>query len=168
MATPRKTMQGAPLGEKPSSSDNITLTKSELNELIANAVSAAVNAAARNTAASQPVSQARLDSNKRTRLESDFNYRLQANHRLGKEISEEETVLFSIPKIYEAYIGSIVASINGQTIKIPVDGVARRIPIRYVPIIQSYVENIDRKVATMNETANSKYGGIAELTGGAF
>ena len=75
--------------------------------------------------------------------------------------------MFAIPKIYESYVGCVTASINGQTIKIPADGVKRRIPVRFIPIIMQYLENTDKKVATMNAT-NGQYGGVTEIKGGAF
>lgn len=149
-------------------SDEIKLTKSELNELIANAVSAAVRAVSVNqpTAPKAVVDDRNIPA--RTRLEQDFNDKMIANNYLATIIDHEETEWFAIPKIYEQYIGSVTASVNGQTIKIPADGVKRRIPVRYIPIIMAYVENIDKKVATMNATSANQYGGIAELPVGAF
>ena len=167
-ATPRR-VQGAELPKAPSDSDEIKLTKAELNALIANAVSAAVRATAENTPALQPTRS--IDdrfSAPRTRLETDFNNRMSANNHLAKIIDNEATEWFAIPKIYEQYIGSVTASVNGQTIKIPADGVKRRVPVRYIPIIMAYVENVDKKVATMNATLADRYGGVAELKGGAF
>lgn len=166
-ATTRRNVQGAPLGHAPSDSDEIKLTKAELNALIANAVSAAVTAANANVAPAINVKDERFSA-PRTRLEQDFNNRMRENNHLAKIIDREETEWFAIPKIYEQYIGSVTASVNGQTIKIPADGVRRKIPVRYIPIIMAYVENIDKKVATMNATMADKYGGIAELPVGAF
>lgn len=166
-ATTRRNVQGAALGQVPSDSDEIKLTKAELNALIANAVSAAVTAANANVPQQQPVLSEKFSA-PRTRLEQDFNRRMRDNNHLAKIIDHEETEYFAIPKIYEQYIGSVVASVNGQTIKIPADGVKRPIPVRYIPIIMAYVENIDKKVATMNATAADQYGGIAQLPGGAF
>lgn len=167
--TTRRNVQGASLGKAPSDSDVVQLTKADLNALIASAVSAAVNASS-NIKSNAPVSQDVNDrfSGPRVRLEQDFNERMRINNRFAQQVDNEPTEYFSIPKIYEKYIGSVVASVNGQTIKIPVDGVKRRIPVRYIPVIMAYVENIDRKVATMNETAADQYGGVAEIKGGAF
>lgn len=168
-ATNRRVVQGAELNRAPSDSDEIRLTKAELNALISNAVSAAVRATAQNAPAPQPTRS--IDdrfSAPRTRLETDFNRRMLANNHLAKIIDNEETEWFAIPKIYEQYIGSVTASVNGQSIKIPADGVKRKIPVRYIPIIMAYVENVDKKVATMNATLADQYGGVAELKGGAF
>lgn len=165
-ATTRRNVQGAQLGHVPSDSDEIKLTKAELNALIANAVSAAVTAA--NANVPQPTHNIEKFSAPRTRLEQDFNNRMRENNHLAKIIDHEETEWFAIPKIYEQYIGSVTASVNGQTIKIPADGVRRKIPVRYIPIIMAYVENVDKKVATMNATRADQYGGVAELPVGAF
>lgn len=166
-ATRRVQTAGAPLNAAPSDQDEIRLSKAELNALIANAVSAAVGAASQIT----PQPAQHIDdkfSAPRTKLEQDFNRRMQENNHLARIIEHEEKEWFSIPKIYEQYIGSVTACINGQTIKIPADGVKRLIPSRYIAVIMPYVENIDKKVATMHATAADQYGGIAELKGGAF
>ena len=158
--------KGAPLNRVPSDQDVVTLTQAQLNQMISNAVTAAITAAS-----VQQQNHARQEETRtmssRTRLEVDFNNRLLENNHLAKIIDEEETEMFAIPKIYESYVGCVTASINGQTIKIPADGVKRRIPVRFIPIIMQYLENTDKKVATMNAT-NGQYGGVTEIKGGAF
>ena len=146
----------------------VVLTSTELNALIASAVQSALA----NAAAVQPQVRSNTTSDKefapRIKLEEDFNKRLIENDRLGMMIAQEETVLYSIPQIYNQYVGSVTASINGHTIKIPADGVARAIPKRFVPILDKYIRNIDRKVAAMNATNLLERGGIAELPQGSI
>lgn len=155
------------LAEKEES--KIVLTSTELNALIASAVQTAL-ANANVVQQAQPKSDVMVDRDTapRIRLEQDFNKRLLDNDRLGVIISQEETVMYSIPQIYEQYVGSVTASINGHTIKIPADGVARSIPKRFVPVLDKYIRNIDRKVAAMNATNLLERGGIAELPQGSI
>lgn len=160
---PRK---GAPLNREPSDQDLVTLTQAQLNQMITNAVTAAITAASvqqKNTN-TQSVNR---EVSPRTKLEIDFNNRMLENNYLAKIIDNEECEMFAIPKIYESYVGSVTASVNGQSIKIPADGVKRKVPVRYIPIINKYLENVDKKVATMNAT-NGQFGGVSEIKGGAF
>lgn len=158
--------KGTPLAKEASDQDAVTLTQAQLNQMITNAVTAAITAAAVQQQNQVKAEEHRMAS-PRTQLELDFNRRLLANNDLARIISNEETEWFAIPKIYEPFIGSVTASINGQTIKIPADGVKRRVPVRYIPIIMQYLENTDKKVATMNATSG-QYGGVSEIKGGAF
>lgn len=144
----------------------VQLTESQLNSMIASAVSAAVQAAPAVASAGQPVAQSSGTVTK-IQLEEDFKRRMKNNNDLAVRITQEETVMFAIPQIYGQYTGEVIASVNGQTIKIPADGVERRIPKRYVPIIKQYLANIDAKVAAMEASAG-QYGGIAQLEGGAL
>lgn len=143
----------------------IQLTESQLNNMIASAVSAAIQAAP--AAPATPVVQPNSGNATKIQLEEDFKKRMKNNNDLAVRITKEETVLFAIPQIYGQYTGEVIASINGQTIKIPADGVERRIPKRYVPIIKQYLANIDAKVAAMEASAG-QYGGVAQLEGGAL
>ena len=143
----------------------IQLTESQLNNMIASAVSAAIQAAP--AAPANPVVQPNSGNVTKIQLEEDFKKRMKNNNDLAVRITKEETVLFAIPQIYGQYTGEVIASVNGQTIKIPADGVERRIPKRYVPIIKQYLANIDAKVAAMEASAG-QYGGVAQLEGGAL
>lgn len=148
--------------------DKVVLTYEQLNNLISNAVNTAVNAASANVAAPrQEVNYNGVNINARSMIETDFNRKMIANNQLGIRISHEPTVAYAIPQVYQQYVPSVVVSVNGQTIKIPADGIKRQIPIRYIPIIEMYIDNIDKKVATMQAT-QSQYGGIAEIKGGAL
>jgi len=149
----------------PEKDEVIQLTESQLQTMIASAVSAALQAAPARTA-SQTVVKA-SDTPSRIKIEEDFNRKMMENNNLAVRISQEETVLYAIPQIYGQYTGEVIASVNGQTIKIPADGVQRRIPKRYVPIIAQYLANIDAKVAAMQATTG-QYGGVAQLEGGAL
>lgn len=144
----------------------VTLTETQLNNMIASAVSAAIQAA---PAASQTTQVVKPESGTATKiqLEENFKQKMKNNNDLAVRITKEETVLYAIPQIYGQYTGEVIASVNGQTIKIPADGVQRRIPKRYVPIINQYLANIDAKVAAMNASAG-QYGGVAQLEGGAL
>lgn len=143
----------------------IQLTESQLQTMIASAVSAAIQAAPAKAQTHTVVNTA--DTPSRIRIEEDFNRKMMDNNDLAVRISHEETVLYAIPQIYGQYTGEVIASVNGQTIKIPADGVQRRIPKRYVPIIAQYLKNIDAKVAAMQATTG-QYGGVAQLEGGAL
>lgn len=157
--------KGAPLNREPSDQDVVTLTQAQLNQMITNAVTAAITAASVQQQHKERAEEQRFSS-PRTKLEIDFNNRILANNDLARMIANEETEWFAIPKIYEPFIGSVTASVNGQTIKIPADGVKRLVPVRYIPIIMQYLENTDKKVATMNATSG-QYGGVSEIKGGA-
>lgn len=162
--TQRRTGAGLNPSQPVEDNNTISMTKDELNAMIASAVAAAVNAAGMSPA--RPVSPAPT-RNRTMELETDFNNRMKANDGLGMYLNNEEKVEFSIPQIYQQYVPTITASINGQTIKIPADGVKRAIPKSYIPIIQQYLENVDNKVAAMQAT-QGQYGGIAEIKGGAL
>ena len=149
----------------PEKDTTIQLTESQLQTMIASAVSAAIQAAPARAQSNTVVSTA--DTPSRIKIEEDFNRKMMDNNDLAVRISHEETVLFAIPQIYGQYTGEVIASVNGQTIKIPADGVQRRIPKRYVPIIAQYLKNIDAKVAAMQATTG-QYGGVAQLEGGAL
>ena len=161
---PRSNSNGLPEKEE----SKVVLTSNELNALIASAVQAALA----NANVVQPQSRGDVTTDKdlapRIKLEEDFNRRLLDNDRLGVMITQEERVLYAIPQIYGQYVGSVTASINGHTIKIPADGVGRYIPKRFVPILDKYIKNIDRKVAAMNATNLLERGGIAELPQGSI
>ena len=88
----------AGLAEKEES--KIVLTSTELNALIASAVQTAL-ANANVVQQAQPKSDVMVDRDTapRIRLEQDFNKRLLDNDRLGVIISQEETVMYSIPRI---------------------------------------------------------------------
>ena len=149
----------------PEKDEVIQLTESQLQTMIASAVSAALQAAPAKATSQTVVTQGNTPS--RIKIEEDFNRRMMENNNLAVRISQEETVLYAIPQIYGQYTGEVIASVNGQTIKIPADGVQRRIPKRYVPIIAQYLANIDAKVAAMHATTG-QYGGVAQLEGGAL
>jgi hypothetical protein len=149
----------------PEKDEVIQLTESQLQTMIASAVSAALQAAPAKAASQTVVTQSNTPS--RIKIEEDFNRKMMENNNLAVRISQEETVLYAIPQIYGQYTGEVIASVNGQTIKIPADGVQRRIPKRYVPIIAQYLANIDAKVAAMQATTG-QYGGVAQLEGGAL
>ena len=154
------------LSDFPEKEEVIQLTESQLQTMIASAVSAAIQAAPAR-AASQTVVTSSNNTPSSIKIEEDFNRKMMENNNLAVRISQEETVLYAIPQIYGQYTGEVIASVNGQTIKIPADGVQRRIPKRYVPIIAQYLANIDAKVAAMQATTG-QYGGVAQLEGGAL
>lgn len=154
------------LSDLPEKEEVIQLTESQLQTMIASAVSAAIQAAPAR-ATSQTVVTSNSNTPSRIKIEEDFNRKMMENNNLAVRISQEETVLYAIPQIYGQYTGEVIASVNGQTIKIPADGVQRRIPKRYVPIIAQYLANIDAKVAAMQATTG-QYGGVAQLEGGAL
>lgn len=149
----------------PEKDEVIQLTESQLQTMIASAVSAALQAAPAKATSQTVVTSGNTPS--RIKIEEDFNRKMMENNNLAVRISQEETVLYAIPQIYGQYTGEVIASVNGQTIKIPADGVQRRIPKRYVPIIAQYLANIDAKVAAMQATTG-QYGGVAQLEGGAL
>lgn len=146
----------------------IQLTESQLKGVVAAAVESAIKAAPNSTQVIQhtPIE---MDRPKRIRLEEDFNNRYRDNEHLAVIISREEKVDYRIPQIYEQYVNSVTVAINGQSIKIPADGVTRRIPKRFVPIIEQYLANVDAKVSAMNAVNSvGQYGGVAELDGGSL
>lgn len=57
--------------------------------------------------------------------------------------------LYAIPKIYKEYQPSFTVSINGCTIKVPADGVPRKIHNRYIDIIEQRLRHLDEKIESM-------------------
>lgn len=117
-----------------------TVNLSDLAKAIVDATSAQKQA----NSASSVVVEMNSQLQAKAQKQIEFNKRLINDLARGINCS-----MYSIPTIYREYQPSFIVAINGNTIKVPADGVARLIHNRFITIIEARLRRLDYKIESM-------------------
>lgn len=136
---------------------NITLSQDQLESLVGTAVSAAIGAVPQMNQGNQD----RFDGTMASTVDTaramravDFNKKLSQN--------KKDMVKVRIELIYREYIGkSVTVSVNGNTIKIPVDGQFYMISKAHNHQLQKKLNGVNRNIQRSNGEAPSGIAGIS-------
>lgn len=131
----------------------ITFTPEQLNELIAGAVGAAVKAA---PGAVQPAKVAEVQSNIANQVTRRINKRVQEGQKFYSLLASSKLrVRISIPKIYQEHIGqSLTVTINGSTVKVPVDGKNYFMHPAHAAIVNEKLRYVSENIARSNRNVD--------------
>mgnify|MGYP001281280289 CR=1 FL=1 len=111
---------------------------------LAKAIVDATSAQKQSNSASSVVIEMNRQLQAKAQKQIEFNKRLINDLARGINCS-----MYAIPTIYREYQPSFIVAINGNTIKVPADGVARLIHNRFITIIEARLRRLDYKIESM-------------------
>ncbi len=133
----------------------LIFTKDELNEFIKSAVGAAVGAAPGANAPKQ-TNNAQVQSNIANQVTRRINARVLEGQKFYALLASSKLrVRISIPKIYQEHIGkSLTVTINGSTVKVPVDGRNYFMHPAHAAIVNEKLRYISENISRSNRNVD--------------
>lgn len=133
----------------------ITLSPELLEGVVASAVTAALGATASQNKRSE------FDGTMTSRTDTD---RALRSVKFNKKLVEEKDMIrVSIPLVYREYVGSnVTVSVNGNTIKVPVDNRAYMISKAHNHQLQKKLNGVNNIIARNSRLAPANMGGSGD------
>lgn len=121
--------------------EKVSMSRDELQALISSAISEGIKGGRNEETAKVPVQQLEVTLTQR------INERMNEGQRFFRQLSNENgpREIIEIPKLYREFVGSAITStINGSTVKVPVDGKRYYVHPAHYAAIREKLKYLDR------------------------